>query len=346
MLFLNLTLRRDSMRQKLLRIDYIGMALFIASVTALLLSLTWGGVIYPWNSWHTLVPLIIGAIALLATGFFEFRVPKEPMIPINLFNNRTSISAFFCSALCGLIIWCLIYYLPFYYQTCKGYTPIVAGLAMFPQTLTIAPLSLATGIMITVMGRYRGLLWVGWAICTLGLGLLCLLKPTTSIPGWIFLNIVPSIGIGILFSAMIFAIQASVRKEHLSIAVAMFVFFRSFGQSLGVALGGLIFQNRMYVNLLKYPELASHAVEYSRDVAALVTIVNHMPDGPAKTHLRIAYCDSLRIVWAFLCGVSGLALALSLLTKHYDLNQEHSSEQTLRKSDAGDLGEEKEQKPS
>jgi hypothetical protein len=72
------------------------------------------------------------------------------------------------------------------------------------------------------------------------------------------------------------------------------------------------------------------ADQYSRDAAGLVQILKSMPDGNDKNDLRTAYTDSLRIVWAVCCAISGVALMASLLTESYDLNRALSSNQGLR----------------
>ena len=164
---------------------------------------------------------------------------------------------------------------------------------------------------------------------TLGLGVLCYIQVDTSIPAWIFINLVSGLGLGILFPSLGFAIQASAAPENLAIAVGMFSFFRALGQAIGVAIGGVVFQNQMHKNLLKYPSLAPMADAYSQDAAGLVQIIKAMPDGVEKLHLREAYTDSLRIVWAVCCAISGVALLLSLLTKSYDLNSGLSTSQGL-----------------
>lgn len=53
----------------------------------------------------------------------------------------------------------------------------------------------------------------------------------------------------------------------------MFSFFRSPGQVLDMAIGGVVFENRMEANLLTSPNLASSASLYSADVGALVEVL-------------------------------------------------------------------------
>lgn len=309
----------------------MGTIIFVGSLSSFLIPLSWGGVSYTWDSWHTLVPLSIGAAGLLVFAFYEYRFAADPIIPPSLFQNRTSTASFIGSVLQGLILWCTLYYLPLYYEAVKGYTPILSGVALFPETFTVAPSGMAAGILIKVTGHYRWAIWLGWTLSAVGLGIMCLMKVDTSIPGWIFLNIVGGLGLGILFPSLGYAVQASSTPENLAIAVAMFRFFRALGQTIGVAVGGVVFQNRMYHNLLKYPTLAPMAESYSYNAAGLVQVIKGMADGAIKSDLKEAYTDSLRIVWVVCCGVSGVALLVSLLTQPYDLNRALETRQGLRK---------------
>ena len=225
-----------------------------------------------------------------------------------------------------------LYYLPLYYEAVKGYSPVISGLAVFPQTLTVAPSALIVGIIISVTGSYRLLLWIGWALTTLGTGLMYLLDVHTSIPAWIFLNLTSGLGLGFLYPAMAIAIQASVQNEDIAFAVAAYSFFRSFGSAFGVAIGGNIFQNVIKKKLLAYPLLAPYAEAYSKDSPTLVQIIKGM-DGhlDEKAQLIQAFADSLKVIWLLGCGVSGFALITSLVIKDYSLDVVLKTQQGLMK---------------
>jgi MFS family permease len=230
----------------------------------------------------------------------------------------------------GLTLWCLLYYMPLYYEAVQGYSPIIAGVALFPDTFTVAPLAVVTGISITVTGHYRWAVWSGWAITVLGVGLATLLKVDTSIPAWIFLTMVSGIGLGILFPSMQFSLQAATTNKDMGFAVAMFSFFRTFGQAIGVAIGGVIFQNQMEKKLRAYPQFASRANELAKDAAALVQIIKATPDGQDKLDLRTAYIDSVRVIFIVLCALAGVALVSSFFIKSYDLNRALETEQGFK----------------
>lgn len=302
------------------KIDFVGIAIFIPSSASFLIPLTWGGVLYPWDSWHTLAPLIIGLVGLFAFAIYEWRVARYPMIPPAIFHNRTALISFAGYAVVGLLVWCCLYFLPLYYEAVKGFKPIMSGIALFPETLTVAPSGVIVGLLISRTGRYYWAVCTGWCLSTVGMGLLCLLKANTGTVTWIFLNLVPGVGIGMVLPSVALAVQASATSENLAIAVATSTSFRGFGQSIGVAIGGVIFQNQMKSNLQHYPGLQSLADEYSGDAASMVEVIRGM-HGHVKGDLQQAYADSLRIVWAFCCGISGVIFIVSLFTQSFDLNR-------------------------
>ncbi|KAL8827609.1 MAG: hypothetical protein Q9170_006947 [Blastenia crenularia] len=264
---------------------------------------------------------------LITFAAYEEAFAKEPLIRLVIFKNRTSAVSYIATVLHGMVLWSLLYYLPLYYEAVKSFSPVISGVALFPETFTVAPASLVVGILITITGRYRWAIWSGWVLTVLGTGLLCLLDAHTSVVEWVFLNLVGGLGMGMLFPSMAFAIQASQKNKDLAFAVAMFSFFRAFGQALGVAVGGTVFQNQMKTKLLTYPSLASKAKEYSSDASSLVQIIKAMDDGATKENLQHAYADSLRVVWATMCGLAGVGLLLSLWTKGLDMNKPLETEQ-------------------
>ena len=113
-------------------------------------------------------------------------------------------------------------------------------------------------------------------------------------------------------------------------AVAFYSFFRAFGQGIGVAVGGTIFQNQIKKKLQAYPLLAPLAAEYSKDAAALVQVIKAMEKGTARSQLVDAYADSLKVVWVTMCGLAAVAFFTSFFVKGYSLDMEMLTEQGFK----------------
>ena len=165
------------------------------------------------------------------------------MRPLKAFGTRNAIAAYIDTVLRAMIVMVLVYILPIYYQAVKGYSTTVTGVAVFPQTFTVAPAAVIIGIVIGKIGRFAWAVWAGWACTCFGLGLMYLLDVDTIVPQWIFLNLVSGLGTGTLFPAHQFSVQAATDDDALSAAVAMYSFFRVLGQAFGVSVGGTIVQN-------------------------------------------------------------------------------------------------------
>jgi hypothetical protein len=298
-----------------------------------LIPVTWGGVQYSWSSWRTLVPLLICAVAIFGFVAYEEWLERrglEPTIRISVLKQRTAAVTYFTTFIHGIILWSLLYYLPLYYEAVKGFSPILSGVALFPQTFTVAPASIVAGVVIAITGKYRGFTWAGWALTVMGLGLLTLLKTGTSTPAWIFLNLVSGLGTGMLFSAMALAVQAASTNENMAYAVTLFSFFRGFGQTVGVAIGGTIFQNQVKKEILKRPLIAANATQWAQDASALVPILKSMSDGPTKLQLQEAYVDANKMIWIVICALSGAAFLASLWTEALPLDRALETEQSFK----------------
>lgn len=325
--FLKLNHQTTSLMAKLRRIDWIGMVLFLGSTTGFLIPITWGGVQYPWDSWRTLVPMLVSFVGLVVFVIHQEYIAPEPLIRTSVFKTTTAAVTYLGTVIHGIILWSVLYYLPLYFEAVKGQSPITAGVALFPLTFTVAPAAMVVGAVIAKTGKYQWALWIGWFFTTLGMGLLVLLKPDTKTVAWIFLLLVGGIGTGMLFPSMAIATQAATTSKDQAYATNIFSFLRAFGQTIGVAIGGVIFQNQMKKKMLTYPLLADKAAEYSRDAAGLVQIIKGMPSGVMKDQLRESYTDALKYIWIVMIALSAVALIGSAFTKAYPLDRALETEQ-------------------
>ena len=289
---------------------------------------------YDWTSWRTLVPIILGVFGLIGFTIYSVYISTEPLIRRSLFNTSTAIVAYIGTLVQGLIVWSLLYYMPLYFEVAKNYSPITSGIAIFPFTFTVAPAAVVVGLIITKTGRYRPSLWIGWFLTTLGMGLLIYLQQSTNMPSWVFLSLIAGTGLGMLFSAQGFAAQASASNADLPFAGAMYSFFRAFGQTLGIALSGVIFQNSFKKKILA-TVYSSFADEWSRDASSFVQVVKAWSDigeeAVMKEVVIRAYVESLRMVWCVMCMLAGAAFIASLVwTDELSLERELETEQGFR----------------
>ena len=329
--FMKLNLVPGSIAEKLRRVDWLGNVIFIAATTSCLIPITWGGVQYPWDSWHTLVPLLIGVAGLVGFTVYENHVATEPTIRLGLLRSYNMAYSLFAALISALIVYGALYFLPLYFEAVKGYNPILSGVALFPATFTVAPVSIISGVIITKTGDFRGVTWIGWIATTLGCGVMILLDVETTTAQWVLICLCTGVGLGFLYTSLALVNQAASDDGNMTFAISLFIFFRAMGQCIGVAICGVIFQNQMETRLLAIPSLASQASEYSKDASSTVLTIRSLPNGDRKRLLIQAYADSLKIVWAVMCALSGVAMLGSLFLRKASLDRVLNSEQGLQK---------------
>jgi len=289
--------------------------------------LTWAGVQFPWWSWQVVVPLSLGTAGLIVFCVYEWRVPAEQIFRISLLRNYDLVYSLVANVIDSMIVYSALYFLPLYFEGVQGYNPVIAGVALFPATFTVAPMAIVAGVIISKTNDFRAVTWAGWLATTIGAGVCVLLDVSTSIQQWFFLTFTTGLGLGLLYTSLAILNQAAVDGSLVVFAISLFIFARMIGQALGVSLSGLIFQNRMRINLLKSMTLASQADEFTKDASSLVVLLRNMPAGQTKQELRQAYTDSLKVVWAVMCALSGIALVGSAFLKKTSLEREHRTEQ-------------------
>ncbi|KAK3646026.1 hypothetical protein LTR22_014461 [Elasticomyces elasticus] len=327
-IFLNLHFKQTTIMQQLRRIDWVGAVLFIGSTTGFLIPLTWGGVMYSWSSWRTLVPLIISAAGLVAFVVWEEKYAADPLIRISIVKNRTVALTYAGDFLQGLLLWCNLYFMPLYFQAVKGQSSIMSAVDLFPGTFTVAPAAIVVGILISKFG-----IWSGWTLVLIGMATRVVLHVHASTATWVIVNLISGIGLGMLIPSLTFAVQAAVPNKDQAYGVSLFTFFRAFGQCVGVAIGGAIFQNSMKREISRHASIAEHASEWSAEASSLVQVIKHMEHGVARDDLLESFANALIVVWMVMVALSAVALILSLGTQHYDLDRPLETDQGLQETE-------------
>jgi hypothetical protein len=118
---------------------------------------------------------------------------------------------------------------------------------------TVLTMSIWSGRRIAKRGRYRVYPIVGTTILTVGLLLLAVVGLGIHTSYWntaIWMALIGA-GMGLTMQVMILATQNSVDYSALGVATSAVTFFRSIGGSLGVAVFGTIFSNRLASELAK-----------------------------------------------------------------------------------------------
>lgn len=91
-----------SFREKIRKLDLVGMALLAPSLTLFVMALTWSDNPFSWNNPHILAPFILGICGSIVFIFYETKFKKDGLFHHGLFQDRNPPIAMFCIGLEGL----------------------------------------------------------------------------------------------------------------------------------------------------------------------------------------------------------------------------------------------------
>jgi EmrB/QacA subfamily drug resistance transporter len=189
-------------------------------------------------------PLILGSFALagvVLAAFFTIEARSEsPMLPLSFFKIRTFAAANVVAASVFFALFGTVFFLTLYFQDVHGYSPVAAGIRLFPFPVMILILAPIAGRLSDRYGS-RWFMTAGPALSAIGLTLLLRTQPDSSYFGVIFPGLVVwGSGMAITMAPMTAAVMASVPTRHAGVASAATNTSRELGGVFGVALLGAI----------------------------------------------------------------------------------------------------------
>ena len=232
------------------KIDYLGAVLLSIGVVAVTLIAAWGGSQYPWASIEIAVLAVVGVVSLAAFVRSQVRV-AEPILPPSMFRDRNFTVSQVISFLVGAAMFGAINFLPQYFQYVRGASPTASGLLLLPLMFGMLAVMITTGQAVSRTGRYRTLMLVGGAVMTIGMALLLELKVDTGTATASLLTVALGAGMGFLMQNTMLITQNSVPLRNMGAASGSVTLFRTVGGSLGVALFGSIYTQRLQSSLTR-----------------------------------------------------------------------------------------------
>lgn len=205
-------------------------------------------------------------------------------------------------------------------ESVKSYRPIDAGLYMLAITASMLPISVVAGFIMARTGRYTLFIRFGWAVTTIASGLLVLLGKHTENSVWVPILVLVGIGHGLTLGPGLFAAQslAGEDQSEATAATALYSFGRNFGMCVGVASGGMIFQNVMSKTLEEHhlPTMIA------RNAAGYVLKLAQLPEFGAEKHIIVeSYADGIQALMIFLTGISAVGFVLSITIREKRLDR-------------------------
>ena len=293
-------------------IDYLGAALLAGGLSAIVLYTSLGGTTYSWGAPQMIALIVAGPLMLAAFVFVQSRAP-EPIMPLELFRNRVFAVTSAIGFIVGLALFGAITYLPLYLQDVKGHSPTTSGLLITPMMAGLLTTSVASGQLISRFGRYKPFPIAGTAIMAVGLALLSRLQVGKSTLTTGAYMLVLGLGLGLVLQVLVLAAQNAVDYKYLGVASSGSTLFRQIGGSIGVAVFGAIFANRLSKNLAASLPPGAHVTTTPNPAA-----IKRLPPVEHAAYAT-AITNALHPVFLSAAGLAVVAFALTWLLREIPL---------------------------
>lgn len=327
--FLRLKPIETTLADKIARIDWTGMMIFLIGSTLFSLPLSWAGALYPWASYKTLVPFILGLLFLIAFGFYEAR-PVQPVFPYRIFKSRTATFTLIGSFMHGAVLNGGLLYLLLSFQATFRDTPFRSAIEVLPICVFIVVFSMAGAVSVEVLRKYKLLTIASWPCLAVGVGLFALWKPGASDGMKYGPQVLAGIGLGVIFTICTFPMNASQHVDDAGLAIGIMVSFRMFGSMTGLAIGSTVFHSVFEHRIAKLGQLSGpFAILHDvREAVAFIPFLREIDRSiPAYDAVVESYRVSFMAVFLALAGMGVVGFISSLFIKELGLESDEVGRQ-------------------
>ncbi|GAA1167457.1 MDR family MFS transporter [Streptomyces hebeiensis] len=258
LVLLQRTLRLPVIRRENVKIDYLGATLITASVSTLLIWISFVDGPFAWMSWQT-GAMVGGAVVLLAAALWVETRAAEPIVPLHIIKQRTTVLAILGSLAAGTAMFSASVFLSQYFQVSRGYNAMHAGMMTIPMMGGLLVSSILTGRLLSKTGKLKPFVVVGSLLLTIGFAGLGTMDHGTSL---VFIGVAMlfvGTGVGMTIQNFILAVQNSVPLKDIGTASSTVSFFRSLGGTCGVAVFGAVLARQVAERTTQNHESASVA---------------------------------------------------------------------------------------
>ncbi|AZK97418.1 MFS transporter [Streptomyces tsukubensis] len=299
------------------RLDILGTLLLAAASTCLVLLTSWGGTEHAWDS-VTIIGLAAGAAVTTLLFLVVEAYAPEPIIPLRLFRDSVFNITGLVGAAAGIALFGAGSYLPTFLQMVDGASATESGLLMLPMMGGIVIASIVSGQLISRTGRYRSHPVIGSLVAAVGMWLLSRLDTDT--PRWEYgiWQAVLGTGVGLVLPVLILAVQNSVRPADLGTATSANTYFRQIGGSVGAAVFGTLFAQRLTEALADKLPGATGLPAGIDPESVTPELVHGLPPEVRDAYIA-AYAEAMPRIFLYLVPVLLLGLLIACFLKEKPL---------------------------
>jgi EmrB/QacA subfamily drug resistance transporter len=216
--------------------DWAGLSLFFPAVVAFMAAISFGNDL-GWSS-PAIVVLLVGAVGLGVAFVWRERRASSPMVDLRLFR-RVPFSAGIASGLLSyLVLFGVLFLVPFYLERVLQYGPGAAGLALAAMPVALGLTAPFAGHFAERLGA-RPLTVAGMGLAAVSIGTLVVFH--ASVWQIVLVLLVVGVGLGLFTPPNNASVMGSAPRTLAGVASGILNMTRGLGTAMGLAFTGLVF---------------------------------------------------------------------------------------------------------
>ncbi|KAJ5782313.1 Major facilitator superfamily domain general substrate transporter [Penicillium paradoxum] len=289
-------------------LDWLGVAMAFLGLGSILVGLSWGGSLYRWGQWQTVVPIAVGAVVLLALVLYRTKWAAHPQFG-RVFRSKMMTMTHLGCFLHGFVFFAHLQFFPLYFISAHYMSVSLSGISLLALIgFAIAPTAVVGVILARELRCTQWTISGGWILTVLASGCSILLDHTTPTVAWVFLLFTAGLGHGLLLSSYNVRVQNLPKDEDGDsspsiLPTTMSYYIRAWGMAAAVPVGGVVLFNFFGYRLESVGmnrELVTTANGYlllMKDVSMTVE---------QRDAVTFATVAAFQVLWGVITGVAGL----------------------------------------
>ena len=260
------------LKAKLDRLDLLGTAIFVPSITALLLALQWGGSKYGWTNSRIVVLLALFAVLIGAFGWLQFRKGERATLPPRIIMQRSILCGAWFSCCTNASLSVVEYYvsrsphlpfpvnanllslikMPIYFQAVKEVSASKSGVLTIPLVVGLAISVVLSGTATSIVGYYTPFMFFTSILTPVAAGLLTTIQVNEKLTSLVCYQALLGFSAGIGLQAPQIAAQTILSPQDAPMGIAVVQFMQGLGPAIFISAAQTLFTTRLAADLAEY----------------------------------------------------------------------------------------------
>ncbi|KAL4961546.1 major facilitator superfamily domain-containing protein [Aspergillus stella-maris] len=229
------------------KVDFVGTILMVGLLVSCLMAISFGGILYAWDSGQTIALFVVSGVLTIAfglqQGFCIATSTDHRSFPVQFLRNPQVMLIFAAEVCATTITFTPIYFLPLYFQLVQDDTALQSGVKCFPLVVFLVVTIVGNGMATARYPWFQPWFVLGSIFGLAGAVLLYITDEATSDARIYGYSILIGFGAGCFVTLCFATAQTLVLKSEIPHAVAFMGFAQQGGAALTLAISNSVFLN-------------------------------------------------------------------------------------------------------